>query len=125
MDSKRLLDEVGLRILRELQQDARLSHSELGRRVGLSQPAVAERIQRMEEAGIIRGYHVDLDLEKIGLPITAFIRVASSDVKSGNVDRLAEFGHEFGFEVAKYPGSSGRALVNPIQARDRSQRGRQ
>jgi Lrp/AsnC family leucine-responsive transcriptional regulator len=66
---------VGWRLLRELQADARLSFAELGRRVGLSLPAVAERVRRMEEAGIITGYHAEVSLSKVGLPITAFIRL--------------------------------------------------
>ena len=65
------LDMLGVKILRELQQDARISFSELGRRVGLSSPAVAERVKKMEEAGIICGYHAKLDREKIGHPILA------------------------------------------------------
>lgn len=81
LDSEKLLDEVGWQILGELQENARLSFSELGRRVGLTAPAVGERVRRMEEAGIIAGYRLELDAEKIGLPVTAFIRLASSDVK--------------------------------------------
>lgn len=75
LDSEKLLDEVGWHILRELQENARLSFAELGRRVGLSIPAVTERVRRMEDAGIITGYHAQIDPEKIGLPITAFIRM--------------------------------------------------
>jgi Lrp/AsnC family transcriptional regulator, leucine-responsive regulatory protein len=73
--SEKLLDEIGWHILRELQENARLSFAELGRRVGLSIPAVTERVRRMEDAGIITGYHAEIDPEKIGLPITAFIRM--------------------------------------------------
>ena len=69
------MDRYDRLILRELQQDARLSFSEIGRRVSLSQPTVAERVRRMEEVGIIRGYHVDVDPKKIGLALTAFIRL--------------------------------------------------
>ena len=50
LDTEKLLDHAGWEILRELQQDARISFSELGRRVGLTSPAVAERVRRMEEA---------------------------------------------------------------------------
>jgi Lrp/AsnC family transcriptional regulator, leucine-responsive regulatory protein len=71
------LDEINWEILQALQEDARLSYSELGRRVGLSSPAVVERVRRMEEAGIITGYRVELNLEKLGLPIMAFMRVVS------------------------------------------------
>lgn len=76
-DRERRLDDVGRRILQELQGDARISYAELGRRVGLTLPAVAERVRKLEEAGIIMGYRTELNLEKIGLPITAFIRVAT------------------------------------------------
>ena len=71
---EKLLDRTGWEILRQLQKNARLSYHELGRRVGLSAPAVAERVHRLEETGIITGYHAQIDPAKIGLPITAFIR---------------------------------------------------
>lgn len=71
----KILDEVGWRILRELQENARLSFTELGRRLKLSTPAVAERVRRMEEAGIITGYRAEVDTAKLGLPITAFVRL--------------------------------------------------
>lgn len=75
LDSTKLLDDIGWKILRELQQNARLSYVELGRRVGLSIPAVTERLRRMEDAEIITGYHAEVNPEKVGLPITAFIRM--------------------------------------------------
>ena len=53
--SERLLDDIGWNILTALQDDARISFSDLGRRVGLSAPAAAERVRRMEDAGIITG----------------------------------------------------------------------
>jgi Lrp/AsnC family leucine-responsive transcriptional regulator len=81
LDSRKLLDEVGWQILTVLQEDARLSFTEIGRRVGLSLPAVTERIRRMEEAGIITGYRVEIDIRKIGLGITAFIRVITPNEK--------------------------------------------
>lgn len=73
---EKLLDETGWRLLDELQKNARLTHTELGQRVGLTSPAVAERIRRMEEAGIIVGYRAKVDLEKVGLPVLAIIRMA-------------------------------------------------
>lgn len=75
LENEKLLDDIGWHILQELQQNARLSFAELGRRVGLSIPAVTERVHRMEDAGIITGYHADVNPEKVGLPITAFIRM--------------------------------------------------
>ncbi|MCE5309879.1 MAG: Lrp/AsnC family transcriptional regulator [Acidobacteriales bacterium] len=71
----RLLDNIGWKIVDELQSDARISYAELGRRVGLSTPAVAERVRRLEEAQIIIGYHARVDPRKVGRPVSAFIRV--------------------------------------------------
>ena len=69
------LDEYGRTLLEALQEDSRLSYADLGRRVGLSPSATAERMRRMEEDGIIRGYTIDIDREALGLPILAFIRL--------------------------------------------------
>lgn len=76
---EKLMDGVGWQILAELQADARISYSELGRRVGLSSPAVAERVHRMEEAGIITGYRACVDPAAVGLPIMAVIRLTAQD----------------------------------------------
>ena len=62
-------------LLAELQQDARLSLAELGRRVGLSSPAVAERLQRLEQSGVITGYRADVDPRALGLSLGAVIRI--------------------------------------------------
>ena len=78
LEIEKLLDDTGWQILRTLQQNARLSFSELGQRVGLSSPAVAERVRRMEDAGIISGYHAEINLAKVGYPITAIIRMSSA-----------------------------------------------
>lgn len=72
------LDTTDWSILCELQRDARLSYAEIGRRVGLSSPAVQERIHKLEDAGIIKGYHARIDTEKIGLRIRAIIRMRGS-----------------------------------------------
>ncbi|GHO47198.1 Lrp/AsnC family transcriptional regulator [Ktedonospora formicarum] len=74
----RPLDETGWSILRELQKDARLSFPELGRRVGLSTPAVAERVRKLEDAGVITGYGARVDAAKVGLPMTAFVRITTT-----------------------------------------------
>ncbi|MCL5996239.1 MAG: Lrp/AsnC family transcriptional regulator [Chloroflexi bacterium] len=77
-NSETLLDPTGWHILRILQENARASFSEIGRQVGLSAPAVAERVRRLEDAGVITGYHAEIDPVKIGLPILAIIRIAST-----------------------------------------------
>lgn len=63
-------------ILRELQDNARLSFSELSRRVHLSPPAVAERVRGLEETGVITGYHAHVDLAGAGWPVSAFIHMS-------------------------------------------------
>jgi len=73
---ERLLDSLGWKLLIELQKDARVSFAELGRRVGLSTPAVAQRVRRMEDEGIIIAYRAEISPSHVGLPITAFIRMS-------------------------------------------------
>jgi Lrp/AsnC family transcriptional regulator, leucine-responsive regulatory protein len=75
MKSTTLLDDTGWKLLDELQRDARLSLSELGRRVGLSTPAVKERVAQMEEQGIIAGYQAVVDPRKAGYAVLAFVRM--------------------------------------------------
>jgi Lrp/AsnC family leucine-responsive transcriptional regulator len=70
-----ILDETNWHILEELQKNGRISFAELGRRVGLTLPAVAERVRKMEDAGIIAGFRAEINPAKIGLPIAAFIRI--------------------------------------------------
>ena len=77
LEIEKMLDATGWQLLQELQQNARLSFSELGQRVGLSAPAVADRIRRMEEAGIITGYRAEVNMSKLGLPVKAIIRLSS------------------------------------------------
>ena len=83
--SSHLLDNIGWNILRELQENARIPFAELGRRVGLSTPAVAERVRNMEDCGIIRGYRTEVDPTACGYKVLAFIRVNVSG------DRLKDF----------------------------------
>ncbi|WP_017612856.1 Lrp/AsnC family transcriptional regulator [Nocardiopsis salina] len=69
------LDGVDRRILAELQGDGRLSFNELSRRVNLSAPAVAERVRRLTDRGVITGYHAHVDPAAAGLPVTALVRM--------------------------------------------------
>lgn len=88
------LDRIDHRILAALNENARISNTALGRRVGLSAPSVAERLKRLEEAGIITGYAANIDLEALGLPIAAWVRVKPIPGKMREVldvlDRLSE-----------------------------------
>jgi Lrp/AsnC family leucine-responsive transcriptional regulator len=74
-----VLDAHDTRILAELQADARLTMAELGRRVHLSQPAVTERVKKLEAAGVISGYRATVNLGKLGYGIRAIIRVGRAD----------------------------------------------
>ncbi|HEY1647729.1 MAG TPA: Lrp/AsnC family transcriptional regulator [Terracidiphilus sp.] len=69
------LDAIAWKILENLQQNARQSFAELGRKVGLSTPAAAERVRRLEEAGVITGYHAAVDVAKLGVPIRVLVRL--------------------------------------------------
>lgn len=73
------MDVYDTRILAELQADARLTMAELGRRVHLSQPAVTERVRKLEAAGVITGYRATVDLGRLGYGIRAVIRVGRCD----------------------------------------------
>ena len=81
VESTALLDETGRNLLSALQEDARLSYAELGRRIGLSPAATAERLRRLEETGIITGYRVEIDREALGLPILAMVRMSCDGAK--------------------------------------------
>lgn len=72
------LDEIAWKIVEMLQQNARETFAELGRQVGLSTPAVAERVRRLEEAGVITGYHASVDIAKLGAPIRILVRLTIS-----------------------------------------------
>ena len=87
----KLLDAVNLRLLEELSSDGRLGLAELGRRVGLSAPAVAERVQRLERAGVIVGYRAEVDPAAIGFPVSAIVRIRPSP---GQLQRIPEIARE-------------------------------
>ena len=90
MDSTALLDTFGRKLLDELQANARLSLAELGRRIGLSPTATAERLKQMEEVGILHGYTVEIDREALGLEVMAFIRMSCN---GQNYHRLLDYVH--------------------------------
>lgn len=79
------IDDIDCEILAELQANARIAFAELGRRVGLSTPAVIERVHRLEEHHIILGYRAMVDPARVGLPVRAFVKVTIAG------DKLAKF----------------------------------
>ena len=70
-----LLDEINRDLLDLLQVDGRMTYRELGDRCGLTAPAVAERVRKLEEAGVIRGYRAVVDYEALGFPILCIVRL--------------------------------------------------
>jgi Lrp/AsnC family leucine-responsive transcriptional regulator len=82
-----VIDETNRRLLTELQHNARITLAELGRRVGLSSPAVTERLQRLEQSGAIISYRAELDPRAVGLALSAVIRMRPA---SGSVQKIAE-----------------------------------
>lgn len=89
MQSKGPLDDIGRTLLAALERDARLSFAELGRLVGLSPPAVADRVRRLEDQGIVTGYRAVIDRARLGQAITAFVRLRTTPEHYPAVRRLA------------------------------------
>jgi Lrp/AsnC family leucine-responsive transcriptional regulator len=83
-------DSTDLRLLEELQADARLSNAELGRRVGLSAPAVADRLARLEEAGAIAGYRTEIDPGVLGYALSVVLRIRPAPRELKKVAELAQ-----------------------------------
>jgi Lrp/AsnC family leucine-responsive transcriptional regulator len=87
----KLLDAVNLQLLDELSRDGRLGIAELGRRIGMSAPAVADRVQRLERAGVITGYRAEIDPGAVGFPVSAVVRIRPSP---GQLQRIPEIARE-------------------------------
>jgi Lrp/AsnC family leucine-responsive transcriptional regulator len=84
-----VLDPINRLLLHELQTDARVTMAELSRRINLSAPAVAERIQRLERAGVITGYRAEVDPKAIGFPIGAVVRIRPTTQQLQKIPELA------------------------------------
>lgn len=109
-----MLDEIDWKLLHELQLDARTSFAELGRRVGLTTPAVIERVHKLEDAGVITGYRVELDLSKVGLPVTAFIRMSITGVDYSHIVEVAKASHEV---LECHRGTGGDSFIMKVAVR--------
>lgn len=84
------LDETDLKILRLLQEDARLSYRALGERVGIRAPSVHARVKRLEAEGVIRGYRADVDPAKVGRPMMAVLTIGLESGRKGQRPRTEE-----------------------------------
>jgi Lrp/AsnC family leucine-responsive transcriptional regulator len=86
------MDERDVHIASLLERDARLSYADIGSRVGLAASSIHDRVRKLERSGVIKGYRAELDLESIGLPITAIVSLALRPASPANVPSLiAEF----------------------------------
>ena len=92
----KLLDSINLRILKELEADGRLGMAELGRRLSMSPPAVAERVQRLELAGIIAGYRAEIDARALGFPVSAVVRIRPAPGQLKRIPAVAKETPEVG-----------------------------
>ena len=113
--NRRQIDDIDLRLLAELQEDARLSNAELGRRVGLSAPAVAERVARLQESGAITGFHAAVDPRALGFTLSAILRIRPAPRRAPE-GRPARPRHARGGRV---PPDHRRRLLLPEAARPR------
>jgi Lrp/AsnC family transcriptional regulator, leucine-responsive regulatory protein len=84
-----LLDEIDRRVLEELGADGRVTMAELGRRINLSAPAVAERVQRLERSGVITGYRAVIEPKAIGFPLAAVVRVRPASRQLHTIPEIA------------------------------------
>lgn len=89
-NDRQKLDDTDRRLIEELAADARCSLAELGRRVSLSSPAVAERLKRLESDGVIAGYHAEIDPRRIGYSLGVALRVRPAPRQLAEVARLAQ-----------------------------------
>ena len=88
---KTALYPVNVRLLDELRKNPRMTMSELARRLGMSSPAVTDRVQRLEDYGIITGYRLELDPRALGWPVAAFVRIRPGP---GQLNRIADLARE-------------------------------
>ena len=83
------LDAIDLRILRELQRDGRMTNVELSERVGISAPPCLRRVRKLEESGIIEGYHAMLSAPKLGFDLVAFCMIGLKHQSEANLKAFA------------------------------------
>ena len=110
-----MIDEIDWKILKELQENARVTFAELSRRVGLTTPAVIERVRKLEDAKIITGYRAEIDTTKVGLPITAFIRMSITGIDYSHIIAVAEESNEV---LECHRGTGGDSFIMKVAVAD-------
>ena len=84
------LDDINWKIIQELQMNARITIVEIGKRIGLSAPAVAERIKKLEDEGYIKGYRTVVDYDKLGLSVPVFINYKATKISHGDMIKMVD-----------------------------------
>jgi len=87
---KQMINEIDVKILNIVQQEARISNAEIARQVGLAPSAVLERMRKLEERGVIRGYATEIDAAQVGFGLTAFVSVRTNECGDGTDKLLAQ-----------------------------------
>ena len=110
-----MIDEIGWKIIKELQINARITFAELGRRVGLTTPAVIERVRKLEDANIITGYRAIIDPAKVGFPVTAFIRMSITGIDYSHIIEEAKKASEV---LECHRGTGGDSFILKVAVAD-------
>ncbi|CAN5630979.1 Lrp/AsnC family transcriptional regulator [soil metagenome] len=110
-----MIDEISWKIIKELQLNARITFAELGRRVGLTTPAVIERVRKLEDAKIIAGYRAVVDPAKVGFPVTAFIRMSISGIDYSHIIEVAKNASEV---LECHRGTGGDSFILKVAVAD-------
>lgn len=110
-----MIDEISWKIIRELQLNARITFAELGRRVGLTTPAVIERVRKLEDAQIITGYRAVIDPAKVGFPVTAFIRMSITGIDYSHIIEVAKKASEV---LECHRGTGGDSFILKVAVAD-------
>lgn len=110
-----MIDTIDWKIIKEMQINARITFAELGRRVGLTTPAVIERVRKLEDAKIITGYRAVVDPSKIGFPVTAFIRMSISGIDYSHIIEVAEKSSEV---LECHRGTGGDSFILKVAVSD-------
>jgi Lrp/AsnC family transcriptional regulator, leucine-responsive regulatory protein len=110
-----MIDEIDWKILIELQKDGRTSFAELGRRIGLTTPAIIERVRKLEDAKIITGYRAEIDTAKVGLPITAFVRMSITGIDYSQIIETVENSKEI---LECHRGTGGDSFIMKVAVAD-------
>jgi Lrp/AsnC family leucine-responsive transcriptional regulator len=110
-----MIDDIDWKIIKELQLNARVSFAELGRRVGLTTPAVIERVRKLEDARVITGYRAEIDPAKVGFPVSAFIRMSISGIDYSHIIEVAQNSSEV---LECHRGTGGDSFILKVAVAD-------